>query len=177
MELVCRPLSLIFFLPSLPPSRLKGEAEEPLQRSKGSDRNFLIQPTTRGFKLDSRNAGMRNGSESTYQTDPGQTHTAREKHHCPEGWRTWRREDAADVNENQFLVQVCVCRFTSTHVLSWLCTSLQGEWPRTGLESSGQRGTAVTDTRSFPGVADSFQPSPLSFIFWSKLHKPLGTSP
>ena len=113
MELVCRPLSLIFFLPSLPPSRLKGEAEESLQRSKGSDRNLLIQPTTRGFKLGSRNTGMKNGSESTYQTDPRQTHRAREKHHCPEGWRTWCREDAADMNENQFLVQVYVC--TDSH--------------------------------------------------------------
>lgn len=131
MELVCRLLSLIFFLHSLPPSRLKGEAEESFQRSKGSDRNFLIQPTTRGFKLGSRNAGVRNGSESNCQTDPRQTHRAGEKHHCPEGWRTWCREDAADMNENRFLVQVYVC-IDSHPPTSFplLCTSLQGECQR-----------------------------------------------
>lgn len=103
-------LFLLFFsfLPSLLPDSRVNQKNH-YKEVKGSDRNFLIQPTTRGFKLGSRNAGMRNGSESTYQTDPRQTHRAREKHHCSEGWRTWCREDAADMNENQFLVQVYVC--------------------------------------------------------------------
>lgn len=47
--------------------------------------------------------------------------------------------------------------------------SLQGDWPRAGLESSGQRGPAVTDTRSFPGIVHCLQPNPLSLTFWTKI--------
>lgn len=70
MEQVCRLFS--YFLPSLPPFLLpdpRVKQENHLKEVKGWV-EFLDPTDTRVFRMSSRNAGMKNAWDSTYQTTP-----------------------------------------------------------------------------------------------------------